>query len=301
MLPLHVAAGVKSLQVVVASNSIAGTGGSADSTHPDFGLAVFVDGVYSTRLQPAADGVGTVLNLALDGAAHDIDLVQGWRAFRDTGTYLVSYDSLAASPRAVAAPARRLAFYGDSILSGAYAYPGGSHSAVEIVRAGYPGRVACETWGGRALYNDANGPAPGLGSISALAARLVALVQLGGATTTRELWVQIGVNDWLVPYSTAAAFGTSLAALFDAVHALDPTIRIWACQPAMLSVGQEATNNANGEKISAFRTQYTTAGSGRAWVTVVAAMTVALDPDGIHPSDAGQQDMGAQIKVVIGV
>jgi lysophospholipase L1-like esterase len=284
ILPLSVPAGVGGLDFPVYSTaSIGGV--------PEWGIGFYVDGVWNTNLTPTAGGGLQVLHLPLDGLAHNVDVVTGFVNFQTTGNFLTGYDTRA-TKRAIAAPTRRFVLYGDSIGRGAAASPNDQLSWFSRSRLVYPGRMAMEAWGGRRLFDDTTATAGGFANVSLLAARLVALAQLGGATTTREIWIEQGYNDYGTAPWTAASFGTSYAALLDAIHAADPTIHIWA--QTLLITGTEATVNGLGDLPSAFRTQVTTAVSTRTgFCTLVVGTNLmtagGLNGDGVHPTTAGHQ------------
>ena len=287
VLPLHVNAGQRTLNLTGWTTSIGG--GLAD-----FGVGIFIDGAYATELTAPANGF-TSLGLALDGAAHDIDVISAYQNYHtpstNVGTWLTGYQG--ATIRVVAAPSRRVAFYGDSVMGGAYASPITRYGWFALTRAYYPGRISCECYGGRELVDDATGINGGFANVTALAARLVALVQQGGAATTRIIWLEIGYNDWHNNTYSAANFQTVYASLLVAIHAADPAAAVFAQTPII--TGSEATTNGFGETIAQIRTAVTSAASGKSYVTVVAGPSLAapgaLAPDGIHLSTAGHSSV----------
>lgn len=285
VLALSVAAGTRTLDLFGYANFVPGP-----SVNSDFGVGVYVDGAWSTELTPAANGLWAS-SVALDGSAHSIDVVSAYQNYHTNttalGNWLTGYQG--ATLRTVAAPTRRLVCYGDSIVTGAFAQPVAEFSWFARTRAVYPGRISGEMYGGRQLLDDTNGTSGGFANVTALAARLVALVQLGGTTTTREAWLAIGYNDWHNTTMTAAAFATNLAALCDAIHAADSTVLIYL--QSILITGTEATTNGNAELPSAFRSAAVTASTGRAFVTSVSGTALmsagGLNADGVHPSTNG--------------
>lgn len=283
ILPLHVAAGQRFIDLGVYANFVP-TGGS------DFGVGVFVDGAWSQNLAPTANGLQT-LTVRLDGAAHDVDIVAPNRIRNQpataTGTFVYSYGSNA-NVRTVTAPTRRFVEYGDSIPSGSFATPNAQLSWTGRTRLTYPGRLSLEAWGGRRFNDDVTGVNGGLANLDALTARIVALATQGGAVTTTDIWISIGVNDYLNGTMTAAAFATQMASLFDKIHAALPGARAFG--QSLLITGQESTV-INGETPPTFRTAMVTACTGRAWVTPIVGPNLmavgGLDADGIHPTTAG--------------
>ncbi len=285
VLPLHVALGTTTLTLYAWSNA------PTTPAPQEWGLGVYIDGVWSTSLPPASGGFQTY-TVTLDGADHRVDIVAALALFGTaTGNWVYAFDANGVNVRTVAAPTRRWVGYGDSIMSSANANPNDEFGYFPRFRAIYPGRVGGEMWGGRRLFDDANGNEGGFANLDALAAALVSLVQLGGATTTREMFINIGFNDYNTSAWTAATFGTNLASLLVKIHALDATIAIKVA--SLLITGFESTANLNGELPSDFRAATATACSGKAYVTAYDGTTFmsagGLDSDGIHPVNAGHQ------------
>lgn len=281
--------GVTTLTVNVLCDDAMGDGGGAD-----FGVGVYIDGVWSRVLTPTVDGINTYA-VAIGGGTHTVDLVNSYQNYhRGSFVYSLSVDAGTATVRAIAPPSRRMVVYTDSIGCGALANPLTQLSWVARLRTVYPGRIAILGWGGRALWDD-TGTSPGmmgLGSVANLAARMVAYVRQD-VPATREIALAIGTNDstWGgVGRMSAANFQTSYAALLDAIHALDAGIRVWAITP--LITASEAAGNSFGNVTPDYRTAIVAASAGRAWVTVVAGpslMAAGGLGDTLHPSNAGHQ------------
>ncbi len=280
-LPLHVTAGTTALVVNVIASWV-GVVGIAD-----YGIGVYIDGVYSRELQTVANGI-TEFTIALDGAAHDVTLVNSYQnPAPRLGAFVYSYAATGgvATVRTVAVPAAKWVLYGDSILTGAYAtiIPRDSWAA-RLQNLLPEGAVSLESFGGRGLYTDAGVTANqlgigGMGSFANLADRFA--FHLRGATT-KTVVMQIGVNDALTPLWSAASYGAGLATLFDAIHAVDPTIHIEFWSPIV------CTSDAT---VAPYRAQAVIACAGRAWVTYRDGLTFmtasGLSGDGLHPTDNG--------------
>jgi lysophospholipase L1-like esterase len=292
ILPLS-CAGVGTLTVNVLFNAATEPGGS------DYGVGVYVDGSFNTSLVPTVDGM-TAFNVSLGGGNHAVDLWSSQVTYR-RGAFVDSYsvDSGTVTVRAVAKPTRRMGALVDSIGCGAVASPATQLGYLSRGRGVYPGRIAFLGWGGMSLYDHYNawfpGKAPGgdgLGSMANLAARLVATVQQDNPAT-RELWIAIGTNDatwgsqgrW-----SAANFGTAYGQLLDAIHALDPGIRVYAVSP--LITGIEGLVNAFGDSPPAYRTEISNAAAARpTYVTYVHGPDMmagnGLSGDSLHPTNTG--------------
>ena len=186
--------------------------------------------------------------------------------------------------------ARRLSVYSDSIGNGALADLTARHGWIGLLRATYSGRISVEGWGGKTLYEDST-------VIAATAARLVGLCF---SATTKEVWDECGYNDYSNGDWTSAAYGTAVAALYDAIHAADPSVRIY-CQTQLIT-STEAATNSKGEAITAYRAAKAAAAVGRSWVTVVDGTTLmaAGQLSGVHPNTAGHAAIAAAIAAILG-
>lgn len=283
--PLSIAAGTYSFIVYLASNFIGETGGG------DPGVAVYVDGVYYTNLVPTANGV-TPFPVSLDGAAHAVDLYNGYQQNTTTGvngTYVTAVGGKGVSFRQVIPRSdRALAFY-DNSQSSMLSSPAGQLSFVARTRAVFPGRVALEAWGGRRLADDAGASGrTGLGSINNLAARLVAMV---AGASQRQIFMLIGVNDWGNGPWNNATFATNYSALLDQIHALDAGVTVYSS--TFLISSNEAGAGFDGATKPTWRTAVAATASGRSWVVPVVGTNLmaagGLAGDGLHPTTVGHQ------------
>ena len=183
------------------------------------------------------------------------------------------------------APARRLVIVGDSI-------PSGQNASVarngwgRLVRADYPGRVTFLCYGGAAIADYA-------ANIPALAALVVAACNQGGAVTTKEVWIELGVNDGV----SGSVFNTPYAALLDGIRALDPAIRIY-CQSLGVTTG-----GAEAAWVLQQRIDIAAMCAARSWTTYVDGLTMYTSGQltlGVHPGDAGHLAVHDRVKAVVG-
>lgn len=285
VVPLSVPAGTYALTVYCGSDFIGEAGGG------DPGVGVFIDGIYLTELVVTANGV-TCFVLPLDGQAHSVDLYNGFQQNNVAGlrgTYVTAVSGKGVTFRAVATPTVRLAFYGDSITSGMLGAPMPQQSFFGRTRKVLSGRCSMEAWGGRRLGDDSGASGrTGLGSINALAARMVALV---AGATTRKIVLLIGVNDWGNGPLTAATFQTAYASLLTAINAADSGALIYAVSLTISS--NEAALGFNGDAKPAWRTATSNAAAGKPNTTFVDGTTLmvagGLSGDGLHPATLGHQ------------
>lgn len=294
VLPLSVSAGVTQLTLNVLNDS------ANQAQVVNYAIGVYIDGVYSSELVPGTQNAVNALTLSLDGSAHSVDLWNSYQNFKQ-GSFVYSYSisggSGTVTVRNVAAPTRRLVVYTDSIGSGAVASPLTQQGWPARLRAVYPGRITLEAWGGRSLWDDSGTTAgmQGLGSITNLATRLVSAAKYL-SPTTREIWIQIGYNDYGfggIGRWSAASYGTAMASLLDGIHTLDSAAIVYLASPIITSA--EATTNSFSNTIGDYRTQCSTAASGRGWVTFVDGtqlmIAAGLSGDGIHPTSTGHLGM----------
>jgi lysophospholipase L1-like esterase len=276
----------------IASNITLGVVSNGDGAP----LGVWKDGVFLTTVAPSStDGVlhNIAVALGTQGVSklveirESVGLTDG--SARD-GTFLRHVAGANPSPAAPTV-ARRLVFYGDSIVVGYRASVQVQTSMVARVRADFPGRVTVEAYGGRSLDDDA----AALGTLAAL------LVAAAADSGTRGIWIEIGTNDWGAAKSTAAVFGTRYAALLDAIRALDTTVAIYCQSPAPRT--DQAVANGLGEVLATFRNAIVTATSTRPWSTYVDGLTMySLSDiaDNPHPNNTGHAAYKTAVKTAIG-
>lgn len=245
-------------------------------------VGVWVNGVFNQTLTYAGPfGVPQQLAVTLPaGAGKTVDFCE-----------LAAITGIFGTATVQPAPsyARTLVWYGDSIPTGFNAVPK-FLSGPMIVR--YSGRFDnCIPYSlsGLTLNADANSPA----KQAALAAQLVA--RSTGTTEKKILW-EIGTNDWSLATSNAATWAGWCAGTFDAIHATDPTIGIYA--ETLLSRAGEATPNLNGEFCSDYRAALTAVQAARSsFVTLVPGppLISLVNISGVHPTNAGHAEWAANL------
>lgn len=147
---------------------------------------------------------------------------------------------------------------------------------------------------GRSLGSDV----AGIG-IPALAAELYAFIS--SASKRKIVVLFIGTNDFGLSVDSAASFGTSYAALLDAIRSLNPAVGV-ICIPPMFRTN-EATPNGFGDALAAYRTAIATAQSTRTWAVLVNS-TPWLTPsdlaDGLHPNAQGYAKVFGEVRALLG-
>lgn len=279
VLRMQLGAGCTRMTVFINNNITVGS----------MGIGLAVDGVHSV-ISVAQVETMQIATVAVDpSAARLVEITHGLCADGTKGSYVYAVSCDGGSVEVLPNPSvsRRLVILGDSISIGAGTTALPTDGFVQRLRLVYPGRISVEGWGGAAFC-----VLNGLGSVAALAARLVSLCF---DATTREIWDEMTFNDWAnVDWSDIADYTASVAALYDAIHALDPTVHIYSQTP--LITWFEATENANGQLIGDFRTAKQAAASGRSWVTSVDGSVMVNSAnlmDGVHPNTDGQAEYAA--------
>src|SRR6185437_3908986 len=288
-----------SVAVVLSTNLIAQGG--------DPSVAVFVDGVLNTHWTPTADNDQETFTLSLDGNPH---AVQIWGSYQTAplanavpcGTYIQSVPSNVSVPRQ-SSGGRGVVVYGDSIAAGFGASITPTKSWLSLLRQslmGSGGHVAIEGWGGRSLGGDTNvAPASPVAflSIPTLAARLVSML---APYSRRQLWVEMGINDY-THGMTVANYSATLGSLLDTIHSLDSTIAV--ILQGFTITNKEATPNSAGNVPGDYRTAMSGLVSGRSFCVYHDYSTVAPIgdfTDGLHPNDTGHALIAAQALIDIG-
>lgn len=276
------------------------------ATTANIGLTVFVDGAVFATPQPTVINDMDALLVVLDGQAHTVEICQSYQEYDPStvgnilGAYIYQVAVYGSLPTLVPNPSvsDRLVIYGDSIPTGALATVPSELGWPALLRAsGEAGRVSLETWGGRALWDDAgNVGGYGFPNLTDLAQRLVGLLF---SATTRRIWINVGFNDYSPGFNhwNAASYETALASLFDAIHAQDPSAQVFG--QSMIITGQETTANAFGDVPPDYRAAMFSAASGRSWVTPVDGLTLMsvgnLAPGGVHPTTAGHAQIHSNV------
>jgi hypothetical protein len=199
---------------------------------------------------------------------------------------LVIGDSIA-RPVPVADSSSVLYIEGDSIMNGQLATTE-PQECVSILAAAYPGTVVNSSASGRPLYLRAREPA--------WRAARVAEVTAAGAT---DMWIQLGVNDWVLWDRTdLAEYIASYGALLDALHAALPSLHVWVQAPFITDLPDL---NAGGESLQGFRNGCYSVASARNWCHAVnggaggghGLVTADVSPDNVHFGNPGHAKIGA--------
>lgn len=168
-------------------------------------IAVWVDGVYSSAVQPATTTLAWY-TITIPTGTHLVELQAGQQSGPGFPTIAGTWvDAVSAANLEILAPATSLLWTiieGDSIADGEPTVPG-ALDWISIYRAAFApyGRTACYSYGFRALFDESNH--------AAVAARLDRACP--GATHVRVVNV-LGTNDYGLGKQSAAAFGTMYAA-----------------------------------------------------------------------------------------
>jgi lysophospholipase L1-like esterase len=260
-------------------------------------------------LTVSINGVVQAVTLTSDGSAHTTDVmlpagplknVEIWEGPQfgpsepnvTSGGVVTSLEALddklfIIRPKA---PSRRVVVYGDSISQGYPVQPQASWvGGIRLSPSFVGGGITSYGFGGRAIYLDYL--TLGLAAIAAILASGLNDVQSGGR---QDLVVAIGTNDWgTVPDTGVASFQTRIATLVDLVHASVPTARIQLVSPIVRN--GEATPNANGDTLSAYRTAMSNVASTRSsfchYWDASSVLTLADLADGVHPNAGGYAKM----------
>lgn len=171
---------------------------------------------------------------------------------RITGVSATSYTLI---PAPVAVP-RYLVAFGDSISVGNIAVPLALGYLSGGVRHSGPfGGVMPYGISGDSLFNQTGS---GANNVAPVAANLVSRCSFG--SVERYLYIEMGTNDYGLDLWSAASFAAVYGALVDAVHALDPTIKIY-CQtlfhrntPPNSGSGAESAQPVHGSTWADFNT-----------------------------------------------
>jgi len=295
VLRLQASIGCRWLNLFIVNNAYGTTSAAV-------GVSVWVDGAFLAQVEPTEVSAINTYRVALDGAAHVVEIVEGYTQFLTQGGFVYAVSSEGGPVATLPNPSvsRRLVVYGDSIGHGHAASPPTQNGWGGLIRATYPGRVSVEGW--RSLYDDTGqAGAVGIGSIAALAQRLCGL--FFGATIC-DLWDEISFNDYYPGNHqwSAADYGAALGQLYDTIHAIHPSAHIYS-QTAIVTT--YSGTNGFGNVLDDYRAQKIAVSAARpGWVTTVdgtALMTTAgLSADTIHPSTAGHATLAASIRAVLG-
>jgi lysophospholipase L1-like esterase len=256
-------------------------------------IGVYVDGVFNQTIQHGGDGVSTN-RFTLSAGAKRVSLVNGAQTQLSPikGTFVHSVHANATMTQAFPSVTSRIYIYGDSIAVGGNCVDSQENAwAMQLRRYRGTDSTMVDAQGYRSLYNDASDG-------TARTAFVAKVVSANPAT----LWMAIGTNDYGIPTTNAADFGSDYAALLDALHTALPSLVIY-CQTPIVRTSEAA--NSFGNTLGDYRSQISTAVSTRtAYCTLVdgtALITTSNLDEGVHPTDAGHSIMYSAIKTVLGI
>lgn len=258
-------------------------------------IGVFVDGAYYSKATPGVAGAKT-LSIPLPKGNKTVSLVNGLQSKPSTtllGTFIKTVSANAPITQTNLGLTGGMVVYGDSIASGADATGAVTQNAWALsVRSAYPSRkVAMESYGFRALHDDASD-----------ATKRAAFVAKLAAYSPAKIWLTIGTNDYGLNKWSAASFGAAYAALLDDLAAAIPGVTIY-CQTPILRTTETA--NGSGSTLGDYRTQIANAQSSRSsFCTLVDGttfMTTGSLSDGVHPTAAGHALYATAVKTVLGI
>lgn len=241
------------------------------------------------------------------GSAKAIDVIAGMAALDVTvkGTYVKSITTASnkATSRRSVTTSPLIVVYGDSIAVGANATNTPLEAWFQLVRNAYAGGLRVEAWGSRSLNDDATGSNGGTANVTALAAQL-------NVGSPANVWLAIGTNDYGIGGGlwSAASFGTSYAALLDAIHAGNASASIWCASPIQRIAPAGEGANSLGSTLANYRTQISSAASARSSYCTykecgggAVVSDANMDTDGVHPLTAGHAQYAAFVKTTLGI
>lgn len=292
------------------------------------GIGIYVDGVAKNPAYAPNNVDGTLtyisdaVDLTMSAGSKVIDLVEGGHSKPNNTPEIVTQitgfriplAAMLSVTAAPGAPTRRCVVYGDSISSGDTASKPTLAWNV-LMRTTYPGRVTTYSWGYRGLSDDVGADqsptSVGPFDASVLAAVLVAACDATGPGAINEIILNCITNDYGLLTSgnvgkcSAASYGARLAALADAIHALNPNIKIWIGNARKRVAPASEAANFFGNTLSDYCTQCANVVTARAgWSTPPSLIdfyseTLSYAADGLHPDDAGHATDYAFVKATM--
>lgn len=262
--------------------------GSAESD-----IEILVDGVYNQSVRVTAADTLQDISITLPGGEKLVRIVNGYTA--NTTDLNTPADGVWVQGvvttgdieiKVPVTPVNKWLFVGDSITTGA----SGTHPSV----TGYVGliretvaadniEVAVDAWGARRLMNT-NGTLT-----TQMATQLVA--QMNG-TSTNELFLLIGTNNFGLEDAGKAYFKGLYEDLLDEVNSQRPDIIIWCV--SILDRSDYDTPNGSGATGDDYADAVQELVATRAYTRFVYGkdlMTLANAPDGVHPNQTGMQEI----------
>jgi lysophospholipase L1-like esterase len=258
---------------------------------------VFVDGVWNQSVQVTVSNTIQTVAITLPAGEKIVTVQNGYNAGADS-TYQSGVNRPASGvwvqgivttgPIEIKRPvtvANKALFVGDSITTGA--------SSPHTTATGFPQlfrqsgwNVQVDSWGARILDTDTDLKA------SNMATQLVA--QMTG-TGSNDLFMMLGTNNFNLDH-TKTMFKDRMQKLFDAIHALNASIKIWYVSPLNRSLNYAyGTPNANGTvHDDYYDAAVELAATRSSWMEVLYGkdyVSLSNLPDGLHPNGAGHVEV----------
>jgi lysophospholipase L1-like esterase len=185
--------------------------------------------------------------------------------------------------------AQKLYVLGDSIAAGVGATIPMFQGWIARMRRRYPGAVVVDAYSGRTFKTDAD-----------TAAKRLALAQWIAQANPTDVYLALGINDYVAAAWTAAAFGTAYASFLDNLHTAAPNARIFCQSPIAHTAGTGEGANGLGDTMAAFATQISNGATDAARVHFCyfvdgkgAQFPTSGDlADGTHPNNLGHGKQG---------
>lgn len=172
---------------------------------------------------------------------------------------------------------RNIVFYGDSIVHAKNNLPLAWSSQLERYGLG----IYLDTADGASLYGDCTPNAT-----YELQRRPAQVVQKWSAVSPSDIWVEMGINDFVGATTATNNFVVNYSGLLDLIHDAMPGTRVIA--QTMIT---NSTETRSSIALSTYRQYVRDVASTRTWVTVAEGTNLitalAQLSDGVHPNDAG--------------
>jgi lysophospholipase L1-like esterase len=268
---------------------------SGKATQSD--IEVLVDGVYNQSVRLTADNTTQTIAITLPSGTKIVRLVNGYTANNgvdintpDAGVYVQGVVTTGdIEVKIPVTPSNKWLFVGDSITTGA----SGTHPAV----TGFPGlfradgkKVQVDSWGARTLATSSTGLA------DTMAAHLSG--QLDG-TSTNELFICLGTNNFGLSNQSAATFKDYYGKLLDAFRALRTDVTVWCVSP--IDRTTYSTANSGGATLEDYSNAIKELLATRTWAKFVYGkdlVSLANLGDGVHPNQTGMQEYHDNLQAV---
>ncbi len=262
-------------------------------------LGLVIDGVQQAPLHFTANGPrGFSVTLGSAGITRTIGVIAGVEsnpagpgAGTVIGSFIDSVNYPITSFLEVQPPtmAQRILIYGDSITEGANAATPVYQGYAALLRTTYGLHVALESWGYRALNDDA----------ASVEGRDAFVAQLASYSPT-VIVLAIGTNDYGLSRWSAPSFGAAYGATLDAIHAVLPAATVVCVTPIVRS---NESANSYGSTLSDYRAEIESVCDSRPdyteWIDGRSILSTSDLDDGVHPTTAGQQKYAAYLGPIL--